>query len=127
MDRETFATNKIWNVDSTIHNTYADSCKLDTMVQFNNSTMQNFMDGEHSDVLFKMSWTLTPAASCIIDSILPWEPGTLLELAKYGNKALPDFWQNAQSRGDRMGNILIIDNFLESELMEVVLEMNNIS
>lgn len=69
------------------------------MVKYNNSTVQDYMDGKHSDVLFKMSWTLTPDATCVIESILPWKPSTLLENAAMGNKALPEFWQDVKSRG----------------------------
>lgn len=46
------------------------------------------MNGEHSDALFKISWTLTPNADTIIDAIFPDTPNTLLELAEQGNAQL---------------------------------------
>ena len=90
---EGFNNNNIWPPQA-IYNTYANTPDLDTMVQFNNLTTQQYMKNGCDSCLFKISWTLTANNLNIIDSTEPWKPHTLIQLADYGNIALPSFWNN---------------------------------
>ena len=116
----------IFNGD-VIYNTYADSDKLEGMIQFNNATVQQFMGSTWPGQLFKLSWTLTPAVDVILESVLIGHPHSLLELADVANPHLPAFWESVKEKGWRLGNIIIIDHYEASEILEVVLDANGIS
>lgn len=116
----------IFNGD-VIYNTYANSDKLSGMVQFNNATVQQFMGSTWPGQLFKLSWTLTPATDVILEGALIGHPHNLLELADTANPHLPAFWQSMKEKGWKLGNILIIDHYEASEILEVVLDANGIS
>lgn len=120
-----FDNKTVWS-GNVIHNTYADTADLTTMINYNNGTVQSYMNGSHPNQYFKISWTLTPDTSTILDSVEPWKPQTLIALADYANKALPSFWNNILKNGWRMGNILIIDHFEKSQIMNVVWAMNGL-
>ena len=123
---EGFNNNNIWPPQA-IYNTYANTPDLVKMVQFNNQTIQQFMKNGCNLCLFKISWTLTANNLNIIESIEPWKPHTLIQLADYGNKALPSFWNNIQKFQWVMGNILIIDHFENSDIMNVIWKSNNLA
>lgn len=109
-----------------IYNTYADTPNIEEMIAFNNKTVQKFMNGNWPGELFKVSWTLTPNNTSVLDMLIPWKPKTLLQLADAGNKALPSFWIKAKKAGWRMGNILIIDHYEASEIVKIIWEANGI-
>lgn len=115
----------IWSGDA-IHNTYADTADLTEMIAYNNKTVQAFMNSSHPNQYFKISWTLTPDSTVILDSIEPWKPQNLIALADTANKALPSFYNSISKNGWRMGNILIIDHFEKSQIMTVVWAMNGL-
>jgi hypothetical protein len=115
----------IWST-SAIHNSYADTPNLSEMVAYNNKTVQAFMSGSHASQLFKISWTLTPNSTTIIDSVFPWKPQSLYQLAGVANKGLPSFWTSISKNNWRMGNILIIDLFDFSQIMNVTWAMNGL-
>jgi hypothetical protein len=112
---------------SAIHNTYADTSDLTKMVNYNNQTVQKFMAGTWTNTLFKISWTLTPDGTCITESVLPWKPHSLIQLADHGNVALPSFYNSIQKLGWRMGNILIIDHYETSAVWNVCMKMNGLA
>lgn len=115
----------IWPPES-IYNTYADTPDLAKMVEFNNQTTQQYMKNGCNMCLFKISWTLTANNANIIESIEPWKPHTLIQLADHGNKALPSFWNSIHKFQWVMGNILIIDHFENSDIMNVIWSSNNL-
>lgn len=119
--------NKIIWPPNTIYNTYADTSDLNKMIEYNNKTVQLFMQNTWPNQVFKVSWTLTPGGTCISESILPWKPHSLIELADHGNKALPSFYNSIRKNNWRMGNILIIDHYETSAILQVVLDMNGIA
>lgn len=115
----------IWST-SAIHNTYADTPNLNEMVAYNNKTVQSFMSGSHASQLYKISWTLTPNSTTILDSALPWKPQSLYQMAGVANKALPSFYNSISKLNWRMGNILINDLFDFSVLLNVTWAMNGL-
>lgn len=116
----------IFNGD-VIYNTYANSDKVDAMMAFNNATVQQFMNSTWPGQLFKLSWTLTPAADVIMEGVLIDHPHSLMELADVANPHLPAFWLGVKQKGWGLGNIIIIDHYEESKILEVVLDANGIS
>ena len=122
---EGYDDNNIWPPEA-IYNTYADSPKIDEMMEFNDKTVQDFMTHEWPNTLFKVSWTLTPDNMTVIDSLEPLHPHTLLQLADTGNRHLHSFWLKMKKNNWRMGNILIIDDYEHSDIISVVWDMNNI-
>lgn len=121
-----FDYNTIWP-PTVIYNTYADTSDLSKMIEFNNKTVQLFMGSNWPQQVFKVSWTLTPGGTSISESVLPWKPHSLIQLADYGNKALPSFYNSISKNHWRMGNILIIDHYESSMILQIVLDMNGIN
>ena len=115
----------IWS-GNTIYNTYANTPDLIQMIAYNNKTVQAFMNGSHPNQYFKVSWTLTPNSTSILNSVEPWEPHSLLALADVANIALPSFYNSISKNSWRMGNILIIDHFEKSKIRDVVWAMNGL-
>ena len=115
----------IWS-GNVIYNTYANSPDLLEMIEYNNVTVQKFMNGSHESQIFKVSWTLTPNSTTVLNSVEPWYPQTLIELADVGNLALPSYYNSIWKKRWRMGNILIIDYCEKSKIMNVVWKMNGI-
>lgn len=115
----------IWPPDA-IYNTYADTPDLGKMIVFNNETVQRFEKEGCSGCLFKISWTLTAGNKEILESVVPWKPHSLIELADHANKALPSFWNSIKKNKWRMGNVLIIDHFESSQIMNVVWSNNGL-
>jgi len=125
MDHKDYKAYNIWPGD-TIYNTYADSNNLETMISYNNKTVEYFETGKWGKGLFKISWTLTPNEETILETLLFWKPHSLIELADTANPALPQFVKSITCKNWRTGNILIIDHYDKSSILEVVLEMNGI-
>jgi hypothetical protein len=115
----------VWDTDI-IYNTYANSAKLSEMESYNIKQIANYMSGSYSNILFKISWTLTTDADTVLSSILPGTPNNLIELADTANTELTAFWTAQKAVNNRMGNILIIDHFQTSSIMATVLEMNGV-
>lgn len=109
-----------------IYNTYADSPNLEEMMAYNNRTVAKYMNGTWPQQLFKVSWTLTPNATSILDTVIPWKPHSLIELANTADKALPSFWIKIKKLGWKMGNILIIDHYEYSDIVKIIWESNGI-
>lgn len=119
--------NRIWS-DDVIHNTYADSDKKSTMEDYNKDHIKSYLSGSNSAQLYKISWTLTPAADCILKAPLPETPNSLKELADTANKALLSYYKTlAADHLVPWGNIVIIDHFETSPLLDVILDMNGIA
>eukprot|EP01104_Vermistella_antarctica_P000169 TRINITY_DN1018_c5_g1_i1.p1 TRINITY_DN1018_c5_g1~~TRINITY_DN1018_c5_g1_i1.p1 ORF type:complete len:372 (+),score=48.41 TRINITY_DN1018_c5_g1_i1:183-1298(+) len=124
----------LWN-DSVILNTYANSCELAAMEAFNEAEVTAFEGTKHSptfdNYLYKISWTLTPDAACIIDSILPGKPHTLLELADVANADLSSWYDrmftNVSFSFPALGNLFIIDHFDTSPILDIVLAHMNLT
>ena len=74
--------NNIWNGNKIWFNTYANSDKLNTMIEFNNNQITTYTKEAETyyakNQLFKLSWTLTPAAGTILEGIIPFHPHSLL-------------------------------------------------
>ena len=115
----------IWPPES-IYNTYADSPNSEEMEDFNYHTVGEYMHGEWPEVLFKISWTLTPDTFTVLDTLKPEKPHSLKELAQTATKGLPLFWQRIKHRHWKLGNIFIIDFYENYDIINVVLESNGI-
>ena len=115
----------IWPPNS-IYNTYANSPNLEEMINYNNATIQQFMNSTWPQQLFKVSWTLTPNATAVEETVIPFKPHSLIELANTANKALPSFWIKINRLGWIMGNILIIDHYETSEVLKIAWQANGI-
>ncbi|CAG9315127.1 unnamed protein product [Blepharisma stoltei] len=116
----------IWPGD-TIYNTYANSPIIRKMIKFNKDTVQQYMSSTWPNQIFKVSWTLTPNAQTILDSIKFLKPHTLIQLADLGNPFLPEFWKSLKHEHYQVGNILIIDHYEQSSIMAVIYDMNGIT
>jgi hypothetical protein len=108
------------------HNTCAATSDLNKMIEFNTKIVQEFAAGNWPKELFKVSWTLTPDGKTITESILPDKPKNLIKLAETANSALPDFWSSIKQNKTRMGNILIVDHYQNSQIIKIVFKMNRI-
>jgi hypothetical protein len=119
----------IWSGDSII-NSYADSDEIDVMVQYNHAELEKYSNGFFPNKLYKLSWTLTPAADCILLGLLPGFPHSLQQLADTAVPALDTFLANAVNSAKRPGNILILDHFerfaLGSNVVEYAKQMNTL-
>ena len=90
-----------------IHNTFAGTPDLDTMVEYNKQQVIEFSSGKFSNKLFKLSWTLTPNLSTILKSMLLYN--TLYELAKTARNAWPDFEKWCFRKNLTLPDIVIFD------------------
>lgn len=116
----------VWD-SNVIYNTYANSPKIDEMQSYNLEQIGKYMSGSYSSVLYKISWTLTPNANTILSSIFPGKPKSLISLADTANAQLTAFWNAQKATNSVMGNILIIDHFQTSSIMQSILEMNGLT
>ena len=85
---------------------------------------------------YKLSWTLTPNATTIIDGLLVAPPRSLEQLAAIANAAFPQFVQSlspppalrssAHLRAAALliPPILLFDDFLNSPVMPIVMQLN---
>eukprot|EP01097_Dermamoeba_algensis_P010622 TRINITY_DN7920_c0_g1_i1.p1 TRINITY_DN7920_c0_g1~~TRINITY_DN7920_c0_g1_i1.p1 ORF type:complete len:384 (-),score=70.00 TRINITY_DN7920_c0_g1_i1:131-1282(-) len=111
---------KLWP-SSTIWNTYANTDKLDTMIAFNKKTVMEFNQYNWTNILFKVSWTLTPVVSTVLEGLAPGRPHSLIELADTANHSPFDqFVAYCQSQKFKIGQIFIIDHFETSNILHVV-------
>jgi len=114
----------LWN-GNTIINSWAQSADLSTMESYNVAQINSWeKHGIYPGQLYKMSWTLTPNAETIIEMILPDFPHTVIELADIANTDLQNFWNTKivpnNYKYPIFSNILIIDDFTNSPIVELV-------
>jgi len=114
----------IW-ANNTIINSYANSPVLSTMEAYNVGEVQQYAHhGIYANQLFKLSWTLTPNDLTILEMLIPGFPHTLIELADYSNKDLDNWYDNnfvnQSYKYPILGNILIIDHYSTSPIIEIV-------
>eukprot|EP01101_Sappina_pedata_P007135 TRINITY_DN371_c0_g1_i2.p1 TRINITY_DN371_c0_g1~~TRINITY_DN371_c0_g1_i2.p1 ORF type:complete len:369 (+),score=120.71 TRINITY_DN371_c0_g1_i2:148-1107(+) len=110
----------LWS-PNTIINSYANTDELSKMVAYNEKQVEYFATNKFPDQFYKISWTLTPQTSNIVEMFLPNKPHSLHNLAEKANgNAFDNFTSSAISQGYSLGNILIIDFFEESNIVETV-------
>jgi len=116
--------NNIWSAN-TIINSYANSPVLPTMEAYNVGIVQQWArHGIYKNQLFKMSWTLTPNADTILEMLFPGFPYTLLELADIANNDLENWFDTKVADKYKypfLSNIIIIDDYSNSQIVEIVL------
>lgn len=119
------ANPKLWP-SSTIYNTYANSCNLTDMESFNDQQMDTFHGGWNPKTqgLYKMSWTLTANAGCIISGYLHGHPTSLQQLADSANVDLQRWYNSKLATKMRVPQIVIIDHFQTSPLLNVITQSN---
>lgn len=94
------------------------------MAKYNKKKLKKFDKNNWPGKLFKMSWIITPDTSSCAAPIFSNAPKTLKEHAiKVNNK----LWKFYIKHSRRMGNILIIDFFQSSPIVDVVMHMNGIA
>lgn len=112
---------RIWP-ELLIKNSYANTGKLQEMMDINEKKIGK---SGKLEMIFKMSWTLTPGSDNIVKGIFK-KPKNLIELAKIANKSLGEFYHNKVKGKGRMGNILVFDYFNSDQIMEIIWEMNDL-
>uniref|UniRef100_A0A914PZW8 Phosphatidylinositol-specific phospholipase C X domain-containing protein n=1 Tax=Panagrolaimus davidi TaxID=227884 RepID=A0A914PZW8_9BILA len=107
---------------STMINSYANSDKVDQMIAYNQKQVENFnaILSLPKNALYKLSWTLTPQTSTIIESILGGKIKSLKELANIGNLRLSSFARPFQAKRMKLCQILLIDFQETSNIMPVI-------
>ncbi|CAF1475941.1 unnamed protein product [Adineta ricciae] len=112
---------QLWYGSSMI-NSYANSDSLAQMTAYNwqQVTQFNSIPALPVSALFKLSWTLTPQVSTIVDSILPHKPKSLKNLADIGNSGLEEFASTVLKKEWQLCQLLLIDFQERSVLMQVI-------
>lgn len=112
---------QLWYGSSMI-NSYANSDSLPQMISYNREQVRQFnsLPSLPSSALYKLSWTLTPQVSTIIDSIIPGRPKSLRQLAGIGNSGLGGFANETLTNGLRLCQLLLIDFQERSVIMDVI-------
>ena len=114
--------NEIFVSDSIIYNTYADTDVLQDMIGYNDERVAEFREWKtrKNKQLYKISWTLTPGARAVTESIIPGNPKSLYELSLPAFQKITEWAQAyAAEAYPRFGQILISDFFCESNVFEV--------
>ena len=113
---------QLWFGSSMI-NSYANSDSLPQMISYNWDQVYKFntLPVLPTSALYKLSWTLTPQVSTVVDSIVPGKPKSLMNLADIGNSGLEEFSTAAFTKGLRLCQLLLIDFQERSKIMEVIL------
>lgn len=113
----------LWYAD-TLMNTYANSCDLDTMVEFDHEKAIEFAEF-NQQALFKISWTLTPDAKCIVNGVRTRYPWGLIALADTANgDAFDRYISWLKAKRLRPGNILLLDHYQTSSLVRSLEHFN---
>uniref|UniRef100_A0AC34G5F4 PLC-like phosphodiesterase n=1 Tax=Panagrolaimus sp. ES5 TaxID=591445 RepID=A0AC34G5F4_9BILA len=107
---------------STMINSYANSDKVDKMIAYNQAQVESFnaIETLPNNALYKLSWTLTPQSSTILDSFLPGKIKSLKELAAMGNQKLSLFARPYQAKRWKLCQILLIDFQELTDIMGVI-------
>lgn len=113
-------TSDIWN-SVAFQNSYANTANVNDMIAYNDKQVMLFNDnGTKSYSLFKISWTLTPQTSTVIDMVLPSHPHSLLELAEIANKQMWK-WVETQVNGNMsIGNVFVYDNYPTVNISQII-------
>lgn len=114
---------QLWPGSSMI-NSYANSDSLPQMIAYNTQQVQQFntLSSLPTNALYKLSWTLTPQASTIVDSILPNRPKSLKQLADIGNSGLSAFANATLTKGWKLCQLLLIDFQERSTIMNAIFD-----
>lgn len=91
-----------------IINTFANTPILNDMIEYNKRLVREIK--VTSPYLFKMSWTLTPHVTTMIESLYK-HPKTLIELANEANKEWPSFVNWMTSYNYTWPDIVVFDSF----------------
>ncbi|CAF2836616.1 unnamed protein product [Rotaria sp. Silwood2] len=112
---------QLWYGSSMI-NSYANTDSLAKMTSYNWQQILQFnsLPSLPSSALYKLSWTLTPQVSTIIDSTLPHKPKSLKNLADIGNSGLSGFASAVLKKKWSLCQLLLIDFQERSEIMQVI-------
>lgn len=112
---------QLWPGSSMI-NSYANSDSLPQMIAYNTQQVQQFntLSSLPMNALYKLSWTLTPQASTIVDSVLPDKPRSLKQLADIGNSGLSAFANSTLTKRWKLCQLLLIDFQERSTIMDVI-------
>ena len=96
-----------------IENTYANSPNITQMELFNDEQVRLYNNGStDKNLLFKISWTLTPHADTLLDSVKIHEPHSLLELAIIADDQMVNWTTDKLSiQNLSIGNIFSFDNY----------------
>lgn len=106
--------------NSLIHNTFADTIDLPSMISFNENRMKDFEALSSTSEMYKISWTLTPNTGWVIQH-LPRQMG-LYQPVVQANNAMSDFLTRQRENGAKQfGQIFIVDFF---ETTDIVTELN---
>lgn len=112
----------------TIYTSIPDVDKEAALVEAFGPIVETYNNKTWPDILYKMSWVLTPTYDTILKTLLFYEPHSVADLADKANKHLPKFWEKYEKTAYwRMGNILVIDFNKKSDIFDVVMKMNGIS
>lgn len=76
---------------------------------------------QSTNPLWKISHILTPDVDTILESIIPGFPHSLLELSDQANKKLNSFIQSVNQQGLQVGNILLIDDAVNTLVVSSVI------
>ena len=113
---------------SALYNTYADTPSLPAMLLYDNLTLHLFtaslllpdpFAASHTS-LFKLSYTLTPDADTILDSLFPGQPTSLKQLSAQAGAALTRTLTGWRQSGLMLGQVLLMD-FFDYRLVDQVL------
>lgn len=128
-DADVAAKHGFWPA-KTITNTYADSDDEKFMESFNRDVVVAFNEPSFAEeALLKLSWTLTTQPRTVLEALNVFEPSnphSLIELAsRRANPKLAGFADSATSFRCAVANVLVVDDFVNSDALEVVLRLNS--
>jgi len=121
-DSETVANyTMLWDSTAVI-NSYADTPVLKTMLAYDTQIIQEFNASHSPNSLYKVSYTLTPNADTILDSLIPGQPTSLEDLAKIGNKQMDPFVHEITDQYHwQCGQIWLVDAAEASDVTEMMI------
>lgn len=97
------------------------------MINYNEKTVEKYMRITNDESLFKISWTLTETGQTVIKSIFKNQPQSLLELAKIANQKFDEFCLEMKKKRQKVGDVLIFDDFDQDVVMPNILKMNGVT
>ena len=127
-DADVAAKHSFWPA-KTITNTYADSDDERFMESFNRDVVVAFNEPSFAEeALLKLSWTLTTQPRTVLEALNVFEPSnphSLIELAsRRANPKLSGFADSATSFRCAVANVIVVDDFVNSDALEVALRLN---
>jgi len=122
---DVIATEPLLWPPSTLINTYANSDNLQTMISYNTQQAAAFTANPVVNQLYKLSWTLTPSTSDFENGVNPFSSEhSLIDLADSANPSLDSWFQSTRSAGKSVGNIVLLDHFESSNVIQLVITAN---